>query len=1213
MRQSLTMLLLGSPDVSVGGMPLRIRSAKTRALLCHLATTTGPQPRSTLATLLWGERPEANARGSLRLALSELRAEVGGWLEITRTHVRFREAGECFVDHRVLCGAPAVATALRLWRGDFMDGVAFCDAPAFGEWVSVERQRMRTLLRSLLPPPGSAASDEVTRLARIITGLDPYDEEAYRVLMASLAGTGNRAAALACYDELRRRLADELGVAPAPPTQALRWELAPRAAARPGPPLPGTELIGRDAEVAALRALLARERLVTLLGPGGIGKTRLAIAATAPESRLDAGTKARAGPAASPGTGGNGLPVETVFVSFAGVRAEAAVTTLARRLDVDLAPPRPALDLLLAHLAARRRRLLLVLDNLEHLPAFDAVIGAVLHAAPSVRVLATSRRRLSLPGQATVTVEGLPGPAAEALFAVRARAARPAFDPDREAAPVAAICAATGGLPLAIELVAGLLRAVPCADLARRLGVDPGLLSAAGPAARPRHACMRTVFETSWHLLDPAGQRALAALSVFGGGCTLEAALEVARTSLDVLVRLVDHSMIRLTSSGRYVIHPLIQQLAAERQSPADLQAARRRHAAYFARLLDRHADALQDASDTEVTAVLGAELDNIRPAWAASGDPGFLDHYWILCLRLHLYEESVAILRRHLEGATENRLLRARHLWMAGTSEHHLARDLDATRLARAALATLGEPLPESRTGLVVTCLTAAARQSAHRLTPPRLTLPPSLGRAPDRPASDRHGSGDHDPGGREREAGGREAGGREAAQALTMLARLAYHQQDLLTMLAASLRQLNAAERTQDPALRAESYANAATIARVAGLHRTATRYGTLADRALAEVEHARLEPAGSAGSAESAGSAGSAGGGAVGGRPVELAVEAANRARLARGLDQLHAGAFEAARRSFTECRARTLTPRVAENCTGMLAETALWQGDFTAAAELFADTAEQAARRVGGDDIGRHWCLTGQVEAMLRIDGTAPERIRQVLEAARASTERRRTCEKELGLRDGPVMRTIQDMRLLTATARLHLRTQHPEDSAFHHGPGDAVLRHGPDDRALTVGVPQPPDDVAAVREVREVLGLAERLPVGQRGMLECWAGLAELLWALPGPPDRASARRLHQHLSRYQARNPGAAARIGWARALVLAVAGRNGPAEKAAHRALAAAERLATPYDRDRAEEILLHLTRPTTRRPSGRQPDHGTESGVSPSRENFSQEFRAR
>ncbi|MEV5499134.1 BTAD domain-containing putative transcriptional regulator [Nonomuraea fuscirosea] len=1160
MRQSLTMLLLGSPDLSVGGTPLRVRSAKTRALLCYLATTTGPQPRSALATLLWGERPEANARGSLRLALSELRAEVGGWLEITRGHVRFRDAGECFVDHRVLSVAPAVATALRLWRGDFMDGVGFCDAPAFGEWVAAERQRMRTLLRSLLPPPGSGASDEVTRLARIMTGLDPYDEEAYRVLMASLAGTGNRAAALACYDELRRRLADELGVAPAPRTQALRRELAPRAPARPGPPLPGTELIGRDAEVGALRALLARERLVTLLGPGGIGKTRLAIAAIAPDPRTDMTSKPRAGPTTPPGAGGNGSlaktagengspggngsPGETVFVSFAGVRTEAAVTTLARRLDVDLAPPRPALDLLLADLAARRRRLLLVLDNLEHLPAFDAVIGALLRAGPSVRVLATSRRRLSLPGQATVTVEGLPGPAAEALFAVRARAARPAFDPDREAAPVAAICAATGGLPLAIELVAGLLRAVPCADLARRLGADPGLLSAAGPATRPRHACMRTVFETSWRLLDPDGQRALAALSVFGGGCTLEAALEVARTSLGVLVRLVDHSMIRLTSSGRYVIHPLIQQLAAERLSPADLLAARRRHAACFAGLLDRHADALQDASDTEVTAVLGAELDNIRPAWAVSGDPDFLDRYWTLCLRLHLYEESRAILRRHLDGTHENRLLRARHLWMAGTSEHHLANDLDATRLARAALDTLGEPLPESRTGLIVTCLTAATRQTAHRLTPPLLSL------------------------GREREDGGREDGGREAAQALTMLARLAYHQQDLLTMLAASLRQLNAAERTRDPALRAEAHANAATIARVAGLHRTATRYATLADRALAEVGHA---------------------------------AEAAHRARLARGLDQLYAGAFEAARRSFTECRARTLTPRVAENCTGMLAETALWQGDFETAAELFADTAEQAARRVGGDDIGRHWCLTGQVEAMLRIDGMAPERIRRVLEAARASTERRRTREKELGLRDGPVMRTIQDMRLRTATARLHLRTHHPDD-AF-----------GPRARALS-GAPLVTEDAVAVREVvAEVLVLAGRLPTGQRGMLECWAGLAELLWALPGPPDRASARLLHGHLSRYQARNPGAAARIGWAHALVLAVAGRNGPAEKAAHRALAAADRLAAPYDRDRAEAVIRYLTRTATRQPSVPHPETGARSGVSPSRESFSRDFRAR
>ncbi|MEV4108688.1 BTAD domain-containing putative transcriptional regulator [Nonomuraea sp. NPDC049695] len=1078
MGDSLTLLLLGTPDLAVGGAPVGIRSAKTRALLCYLAAAPGPRPRAELAALLWGERPDVNARGSLRLALSELRKEVGGWLDITREHVSLRADHACFVDHRRLTQAPTVAEALRLWRGDFLDGVSFGDAPGFADWLDSERRRVRLLLRGLLvhsdascasgSSGSSGSSEDVVRLARIVAGLDPYDEEAHRLLMRALAGAGNRAAALTCYDELRRRLTAELGVEPAPETLEVRRQLVPRALPTPrvALPVPGTELIGRDADVRRLRALMARERLVTLLGPGGIGKTRLAIAAAS----------SAPGPHPARGDGGvlAGCGRDVAFVSFAGVRPEAAVTTLARRLGVDLSPPRPATELLLAALA--HRATLLVFDNLDHLPAFDRVIGEILRTASAVRIVATSRRRPDLPGQAIVQVEGLPGPAAEALFTARALRAQPSFDADREAADVAAICAVTGGLPLAVELAAGLLRAIPCAELARRLSADPGaLLSTAGPAARPRHAGMRTVFDTSWRLLDPACRSALAALSVFGGGCTLRSALEVAATTPQVLVRLVDQSMIHLTPSGRYALHPLIQQFAAAhlREDPAAHRSVRERHAAHFAGLLDHHAPALHDASDTEVTRVLGAETDNIRLAWATSGEPRFLDRYWTLCLRLRLYEESAAIVRRHLARGAQAPHLRARWLRMAGVSAYQLARVAEATQFARAALDALGEPLPASPTGLATATLTAAARQAVHRVVPSRLS----------------------------------DAAGTEAAQALALLARLAYHEQDLPTMLAASLRQLNAAERTTDPSLRAEAYANFATIARIAGRHRVARRYGALSDTALAEIRHP---------------------------------TDAANRARLARGLDQLHAGAFERARQSFAEGRARTLDPRMAENCAGMLAETALWQGDFAAAADLFAETEELAVRRVGGDDIGRHWCLTGRAEALLRMDGVAPERIAEVLAAARASTDRRRTYEKELGLRDGPVTRAIQEMRLITASARLDLRAADTGRSAAR----DALAR---------------------------ALGLARGLPSAQRGMLECWTGLAELLWSLDPRPDRATTRQLHAHLAAYLARHPGAAARIGWSRALVLAAAGREKAARRAAAQAMAAAERLATPYDHQRA------------------------------------------
>ncbi|MFC6374704.1 AfsR/SARP family transcriptional regulator, partial [Nonomuraea thailandensis] len=230
MRESLSVLLLGSPELSVGGAPVGVRSAKARALLCYLATTAAPRPRAELATLLWGERPDANARGSLRLALSELRKEVGGWLDVTREHVRLRAADGCFVDRRHLAQAPTVAEALRLWRGDFMHGVSFCDAPAFAEWLECERRGVRLLLREVLLRAGDEPAEQVARLAHIVAGLDPYDEEAHRLLMTALARAGNRAGALACYDELRRRLTAELGVEPAPETREVRQRLAPCAA-----------------------------------------------------------------------------------------------------------------------------------------------------------------------------------------------------------------------------------------------------------------------------------------------------------------------------------------------------------------------------------------------------------------------------------------------------------------------------------------------------------------------------------------------------------------------------------------------------------------------------------------------------------------------------------------------------------------------------------------------------------------------------------------------------------------------------------------------------------------------------------------------------------------------------------------------------------------------------------------------------------------------
>ncbi|GAA4069153.1 ATP-binding protein [Nonomuraea soli] len=1122
MGDPLRILLLGPPHLLLGDRPLPIRSAKARALLYYLAATRTPRSRAELAGLLWGERPDARARGSLRLAVLELRRDAGAWLDISRDQVALRLGAGCFVDHAALAGDPGVEQALRWWRGDFLDGVGLDDAPAFTAWLEGERQRTRLLLRQVVLRHAGRPDAALVRLARVLAALDPLDEEAGRLLMSALAGTGNRAAALTTYEALRRRLREELGVAPAPQTVALREELArvpgrpPGAAAltsRAALPVPRTSLVGRQAEIEQVLALLGTERLVTLHGPGGVGKTRLAIAV-------------------AQRWGGAG---ERAFVSFVGVHAEAVVTTLARRLGVDLSPPRSAEDLLVAALADRP--VLLVLDNLDHLPGFDVVIARVLQAAPGVRMLATSRRRPAVPEQVCVAVRGLAGPPAEALFAERARALLPQIEapggpggqarggpggqvpggpggqvpggpggqvpggpggqvpgPGGSSALVAAVCAATGGLPLAIELAASLLRALPLEEVARRLATDLDLLAAHESAPRRRHGSLRTVFEASWRLLDPPAQQALAALSVFRGGFTLDAALEVARTSWRVLMRLVDHCMIHLDPAGRYHLHPIIQQYAGSHLSYRARPEVVGRHTACFSRLL--HGHAVENGLDTAAARVLGAELDNLRLVLErGDGDAAFLDRYWTLCLRLRLYEEGLAVLSRRLERTADPPRLRARWLRLSGAMLYQLGRDPDAVGHAEAALRAVGLGWPASAPALV----TALVRDVLGHLW-------------------QRARAGGHDP------------VAAEAAQALALIALLAYRRHDLLAMLAASAGQANTAWRSGDAALRAEACAHLAIALRVAGSRRLADRIGHRADTDL--VRHSAPPP------------------GVLGHG------DAADWARLARGLSHLNAGRLREARLVLTECRERTVDPRLAETCAGLLAETAIWQGDFATARDLFDETAELAASRVG-DEVGRHWCLTGAAETLLRLDGTDPGEIRAVLDRARAAEERRRTHGALLGVRDDPAARLVQEIRLLTATARLHAR-QDPRS-------------------------PAEPRLQASLAAVDHILELAARLPRTQPGMIECWSGLAELAWihwihtSAPATPDRAARRRLRvldRHLARYINRYPGAAARLGWGRALLHQARGHHRGADAHAGRALAAATRMNVAYDARRAAAV---------------------------------------
>src|SRR5215217_6436384 len=475
MEQELRVRVLGRAELAVGGRPLvGLASAKAAALLVYLAVTGSGHSRSALAGLLWSDQPEATARANLWLALTKLRRVLPDHLEVTRQAVALAGGRPVWVDAvevaRVAAGerdGGELLAAVRLCRGEFLEGFEVPGAPLFDEWLVGRRATVRADMLALLDRAVGLARDRGDaatgiEAARRMLELEPLQEEAHRALMWFLATGGRRSAALAQYETCRYVLEEELGAEPSAATVALREEIAgtggftrlgtrppmaagrrdqdePRPAERdasaaatareaptsPDLPLPLTTLVGRERELARLRELLDDPacRLVTLVGPGGIGKTRLAVeVATARQDRHRDGT---------------------VFVSFVGASparpeeaADLVVADLAHALGVSLAVPRNPLELLADHLTGRE--LLLVLDNLEQLRDAAGVVAELLRRAPGVQTLVTSRRRLGLGVEWLVEVPGLAyppaGTGAEAagyeavqLFEERARLLRPGF------------------------------------------------------------------------------------------------------------------------------------------------------------------------------------------------------------------------------------------------------------------------------------------------------------------------------------------------------------------------------------------------------------------------------------------------------------------------------------------------------------------------------------------------------------------------------------------------------------------------------------------------------------------------------------------------------------------------------------------------------------------------------------------------------------------
>ena len=375
-------------------------------------------------------------------------------------------------------------------------------------------------------------------------------------------------------------------------------------------PIQLAPFIGREEELAEIDRLLSDPacRLLTLVGPGGIGKTRLALQAAA--HKLDAFTDG------------------VYFVALQPLSAAAyLVPAIAEAIRYPFSGQESPQNQLLNYL--RDKRLLLVMDNFEHLLNAAGFLVAILQGAPQVKILVTSREVLDLQEEWIRPVHGLRYPedeqaeqleaySAVQLFDQRARRVQANFSLKSDLACAVRICRLVQGMPLAIELAAAWLKTMPCAEIAVEIEHSLDFLATTLRNVPERHRSMHALFEQSWQMLRPEEREVFKQLSVFQGGFTRQAAQAVAGADLHTLQALVDRSLLSVNPTGRYQIHELLRQFAAEKLAGRlpELERARRRHCAYYSGFLRRQEDRLKGPEQLAALAEMDADLDNLRLAW---------------------------------------------------------------------------------------------------------------------------------------------------------------------------------------------------------------------------------------------------------------------------------------------------------------------------------------------------------------------------------------------------------------------------------------------------------------------------------------------------------------------------------------------------------------------------------------------------------------------
>ncbi|MDX1417307.1 MAG: BTAD domain-containing putative transcriptional regulator, partial [Candidatus Promineifilaceae bacterium] len=632
--------LLGRFEVRLNDEPIDVRLKPVQLLLAYLLLHRKKKiRREKLAGILWPDYTDASARKNLRNSIYRLRRAIGeSFLVVDRTSVIFNTAAPFQLDVAQLQNMGAggeieeLLYAAGLYQGELLPG-------SYEDWIVRERERVQAdferLMHKLLDQLVAAQRwEEVLIWSEHWIAQGQVPEPAYRSLMCAFAALGDRSSLAQTHRRVTQTLHNELGVAPGRRTQHLYRKLLAAEAVDADPleevhgagvieelatagrmklPLPATPMIGRRQELMQLQELITgaeNGRLVCIVGPGGIGKSRLALE-TAKETAAHFADGAR-------------------FVPLAAINnAQDLVTTISDHVGFTHSASDDPRQGLLNYL--QRKKLLLILDNFEHLLSYADIVTDILQHALQVKLLCTSRERLNLDAEAVYMLSGLDYPVPEQptnrepaqygaiqLFLMRAALVQPDLRVQgADLDPVVRICHLVQGMPLALILAAGWLQMLTIEEVADEIASSLDILHSMARDLPQRQRSVRATFEYSWRLLSENDRHAFSRLALFRGGFSRQAAQHIASAPLPRLRRLVEKSLVVVAGPDRYQVHELLRQFAEEKLVAAgNDRLLRSTHSHYYLGEVAARVEEIKGKRQLESLAEIEIDIDNVRAAW---------------------------------------------------------------------------------------------------------------------------------------------------------------------------------------------------------------------------------------------------------------------------------------------------------------------------------------------------------------------------------------------------------------------------------------------------------------------------------------------------------------------------------------------------------------------------------------------------------------------